>query len=220
MLVNADFSQPVAVTPGQYRWTASPEGGVDRVMLDRVGAEQARATSIVRYAPGSHFSRHEHPGGEEILVLSGTFSDEASDFGTGWYVRNPPGSAHRPHSDDGAVIFVKLRQMGPDDDRHVRVDTTDAARWHALDDRTVCPLFVSDAEEVALHAVEAGRRLLNEHVPGAELLVVAGELVANGRRYPLGSWIRLPAGRHPEYTAGDTGATFYVKIGALGLHVP
>ena len=32
--------------------------GVERVLLDRVGAELAVATSLVRYAPGSSFSEH------------------------------------------------------------------------------------------------------------------------------------------------------------------
>jgi anti-sigma factor ChrR (cupin superfamily) len=77
MLINADFSKRVivepGVEPGQYQWAASPQAGVERMMLDRVGEEQARATSIVRYAPDSRFPPHAHPGGEEILVLSGTF---------------------------------------------------------------------------------------------------------------------------------------------------
>ncbi len=80
MRINADFTRRAAVTPEQHEWVASPQGGVERVMLDRVGAEKARATSLVRYAQGSHFPPHEHPGGEEILVLSGTFSDESGDF--------------------------------------------------------------------------------------------------------------------------------------------
>ncbi len=111
MLINADFSQAVAIEPGQVAWVASPQAGVERMMLDRVGLEQARATSIVRYAPDSHFPPHRHPGGEEILVLDGTFSDETGDFPAGWYLRNPDGTAHQPSSAEGALIFVKLRQM-------------------------------------------------------------------------------------------------------------
>lgn len=67
MRLNADFSRRAIVTPEQYQWVASPQSGVERVMLDRVGEEKARATSIVRYAPGSWFPQHPHPGGEEIL---------------------------------------------------------------------------------------------------------------------------------------------------------
>jgi anti-sigma factor ChrR (cupin superfamily) len=52
MLLNSDFSQRAIVTP---MIIASPQPGVERLMLDRIGREQARATSLVRYAPGSEF---------------------------------------------------------------------------------------------------------------------------------------------------------------------
>ena len=55
MLVNADFSRRAVMLPSGYHWVRSPQSGVERVMLDRVGGEQARATSIVRYEPGSYF---------------------------------------------------------------------------------------------------------------------------------------------------------------------
>lgn len=70
--------------------------GVQRRVLEREDAESGRATSIVRYAPGSAFSPHVHAGGEEFLVLEGIFSDESGDFGPGMYVRNPIGSKHLP----------------------------------------------------------------------------------------------------------------------------
>ena len=106
MLINADFTRRAIVACQQRQWVASPQDGVERVMLDRVGAEKARATSLVRYAPDSCFPRHLHPGGEEILVLWGTFSDGSGDYPAGWYLRNPPGSSHQPSSAEGAVIFV------------------------------------------------------------------------------------------------------------------
>jgi anti-sigma factor ChrR (cupin superfamily) len=81
--------------------------GVHRRMLDRIGGEVARATSIVRYAPASHFSPHIHDGGEEFLVLEGTFQDEHGGYPVGSYVRNPPTSSHTPGSSVGCTIFVK-----------------------------------------------------------------------------------------------------------------
>ena len=68
MEINADFSQRVVVHAAQLPWVPSPMAGVERRMLDRIGDEVARATSIVRYAPGSQFSPHTHGGGEEFLV--------------------------------------------------------------------------------------------------------------------------------------------------------
>ena len=83
MNLNADFSRRAVVHAGGLDWVASPMPGVHRRMLDRVGDEVARATSIVRYAPASHFSPHVHDGGEEFLVLQGTFQDEHGDYPVG-----------------------------------------------------------------------------------------------------------------------------------------
>ncbi|MFP4138378.1 MAG: cupin domain-containing protein [Halomonas sp.] len=217
MRINADFTRRAVVTPEQHEWVASPQGGVERVMLDRVGAEKARATSLVRYARGSHFPPHEHPGGEEILVLSGTFSDDSGDFPAGWYVRNPPGSAHRPESKPGATLFVKLWQMPPEEERQVRVDTNDPAAWrHEGEGREVCPLYASAAERVCLARLAAGQALPLEATLGAELLVLAGELDLDGDTLAQGSWLRLPPGDTPILVAGGAGATCYLKRDHLG----
>jgi hypothetical protein len=53
-------------------WHASPCAQVQRRLLERDGGEVARATSVVRYAPGARFDAHLHELGEEILVLEGT----------------------------------------------------------------------------------------------------------------------------------------------------
>src|SRR5271168_3981228 len=106
MNLNSAFGARAAVHAGRLAWTPSPIPGVDRCMLDRVGEEVARATSIVRYAPGSHFSPHTHGGGEEFLVLDGVFQDEHGDFPAGSYIRNPPTSRHTPRSEVGCTLFV------------------------------------------------------------------------------------------------------------------
>ncbi|MFY4260698.1 cupin domain-containing protein [Achromobacter xylosoxidans] len=215
MLVNADFASPAIVSPDRYRWAASPQRGVERVLLDRVGAEQARATSIVRYAPGSHFPRHVHPGGEEILVLSGVFSDDGNDYPAGWYLRNPPGSSHQPYSATGAMIFVKLRQMASDEQDHLRVDTRDGARWSRHGGRAVCPLFQRGREAVSLQRLAPGLPLSAESSGGFEVLVLAGTLAGRGRPHDQGSWLRLPPGDPAAFFAGDSGATVYLKTGHL-----
>lgn len=182
-------------------------------MLDRVGAEKARATSIVRYAPDSWFPRHRHPGGEEILVLSGTFSEGDVHYPAGWYLRNPPGSSHQPFSKDGAMIFVKLRQMTRDETQAVRIDTHDPAAWKQDGGREICPLFSDDVERVYLERVAPGDALFGDSVAGAELLVLTGEIIAGDRVFARGGWMRLPEGAYPEIVAGELGATAYLKIG-------
>lgn len=189
--------------------------GVKRMMLDRLGEEKARATSLVRYAPDSHFPRHSHPGGEEIFVLTGTFSDEERNYPAGCYVRNPPGSSHQPFSVEGATIFVKLWQMQPSDSHTVRIDTRDPASWQRQDGRDVCPLFSDDTEKVCLQRLAPGQSLFADSAHSAELLVLDGSVVMGDHTYEHGSWIRLPQGDAPDITARAQGATVYLKTGHL-----
>lgn len=213
MLINADFSRRAILASQEYQWVASPQSGVERVMLDRVGAEQARATSIVRYAPDSCFPSHQHPGGEEIFVLSGTFSEGDQHFPAGWYMRNPPGSRHTPSSRGGAIIFVKLEQMRAHEQGRVRIDTRDPAAWRRQGGREVCPLFSNDAEQVCLQRLAPHEVLSTESVEGAEVLVLGGRMVMDGQPYDRGGWIRLPAGERTDLAASVHGATIYLKTG-------
>jgi anti-sigma factor ChrR (cupin superfamily) len=217
MLINANFSSRAIVTPDQYRWTASPQTGVERVMLDRVGEEIARATSIVRYAPQSFFPPHQHPGGEEILVLSGTFSAGTEHNPAGWYLRNPPGSSHQPSSEEGALLFVKLRQMSPSETRPVRINTRDASSWKKQNGREICPLFSDEIEQVWLQRLAPDETLFADRAGGIELLVLSGGVLAGGQSCESGSWIRLPAGDFLEIAASGQGATLYIKTGHLAV---
>src|SRR5690242_4325689 len=143
MEINTNFNERVVVHADRLAWTPSPIAGVDRRMLDRIGEEVARATSIVRYAPNSRFSPHTHGGGEEFLVLHGVFQDEHGDFPAGAYIRNPPTSSHTPGSATGCTIFVKLWQFDPADRTQIRLDTTKMAYTPApgRDGVAVMPLF-------------------------------------------------------------------------------
>ncbi|EMU1127489.1 TPA: cupin domain-containing protein [Citrobacter koseri] len=212
MLVNHDFTQRAKVTPAEYEWVHSPQAGVDRVMLDRIGGEKARATSLVRYHPDSDFPEHQHPDGEEILVLEGTFSEGNKDYPAGWYMRNPPDSAHQPSSKEGAIIFVKLRQMNRGTHGYVRLDTNDTANWQPQSYGTICPLFHNEYETVDLVRLNPGEKMV---VTGAELLLLSGELRENQDCDIPGTWIRLPAEDFLLLTAGVTGAIFYRKTGDI-----
>lgn len=223
MLINADFSQAACVVPDQHCWVASPQSGVARVMLDRVGDEVARATSLVRYAPASVFPPHTHGAGEEILVLSGTFSDESGDFGAGWYVRNPPGSRHQPLSREGALIFVKLRQMPADEAQTVRVDSNRAQAWQCDSDGVaVCPLFASAYEQVCLRRLPRAQVWMEANESGLELLVLSGTLQVNEHCLPPHGWLRLPPGIGVRCFAGQEDVVFYIKTNHLkdviGVH--
>lgn len=70
-------------------------------------------TALVRWAPGTKFHRHTHPGGEEVYVLEGVFSDELGAYPAGTWVRSPRHSRHTPFvEDEGALIYVKVGHLG------------------------------------------------------------------------------------------------------------
>ncbi len=211
MRVNADFSKFALVVPCDDEWVRSPESGVDRLMLDRIGDEVARATSIVRYAPDSKFSRHEHAEGEEFLVLEGVFSDESGDYAAGSYVRNPPGSGHSPFSEGGCRILVKLRQFEPEDLRQFSVDTRDANVWS---DDTL-PLHEYDSERVRMQRLAAGETLAVDAADqGTELFVVDGQLTEQEEKFPAESWLRFPPGDDSILAAKEP-TIVWIKSGHL-----
>ena len=91
-------------------------------------SEAGQVTSLVIYEANADFHAHAHPGGEEILVLGGTFSDERGDFTAGTYLLNPEGYEHTPFSKEGGLIFVKLRQY-PGQDRSQIVVESQNREW-------------------------------------------------------------------------------------------
>nr|WP_257231660.1 cupin domain-containing protein [Acinetobacter sp. YH12023] len=136
MHLHADFSKPIIITPQDYHWVKSPGGEVNGMMLDQIGADKACTTSIVEFAAKSQFPEHSHPLGEEVLVLTGTFTEnEDQDSPAGWYIRNPHQSVHRVSSEMGCHIFVKLMQMTEDEVMPTRINTHDATHWYIKQDR-------------------------------------------------------------------------------------
>ena len=217
-MINADFSQRVVIRPDDYEWVPSPMPGVERMMLDRVGDEIARATSLVRYQPGSVFSPHTHSGGEEFFVLEGEFGDEHGLYPRGTYVRNPIGTRHTPQvGDEGCTIFVKLYQFNTADRQAVNLNANEA-KW--------LPGLVPGLQVMRLHEYRTERVALVKWAPntlfqphthwgGEEILVLEGRFFDDHGEYPTGTWIRSPdQSRHAPYTR-DEAALIYVKVGHL-----
>jgi anti-sigma factor ChrR (cupin superfamily) len=219
MRINADFSQRAVVRPGDVAWVPSPMAGVERIMLDRIGDEVARATSIVRYAPGSHFSAHQHSGGEEFLVLEGTFSDEHADYPAGTYVRNPIGTSHVPRSEGGCTILVKLHQFDADDREQKAV----AARPEKFvpgdaPGVSVFELHSHGSERVCFMRFQPRSALADlRHSCGAEFYVVEGAFADGDGSYPQQSWLRMPRGSVHDLRSDD-GCLLWVKTGHLGTN--
>lgn len=217
MQINSDLSQRVVIDSNELPWSSSPIAGVERRMLDRVAAEKGRATSVVRYAPETSFPMHGHPRGEEILVLSGTFSDGGGDYPAGSYLRNPPGSQHAPFSTEGCVLFVKLDQFAPLDGGEVRFDTRQA-RWMPglVPGLSVMPLHEFEGEHSALVRWAPGTIFnRHRHWGGEEILVLDGVFQDEHGTYPAGTWLRSPhLSEHKPFST--EGCVIYVKTGHLG----
>jgi anti-sigma factor ChrR (cupin superfamily) len=180
-------------------------------------AESGRVTSLVRYARGSAFHSHEHPQGEEILVLEGVFSDEAGDWPAGTYVLNPEGFRHGPSSHDGCVLFVKLRQYGGEGREQIRVDT-DSLAWQKLRGGVERKILYSDVRFPERTWLErwapgtAAEQLTRE--VGCELFVLEGELIDEQGTYGPLTWLRLPPGAE-QRPRSEEGCLLYVRTGGL-----
>lgn len=217
MELNADFSQRAMVRDGDNPWRASPAQGVARKMLDRIGGEVARATTIVRFAQGSEFAPHTHGGGEEFIVLEGVFQDEHADYPVGSYVRNPPTSSHTPRSEPGCTIFVKLWQFDPEDRQHVVIDmdALDLQRDAARPGVASATLFHDTCEHVTRERWDAGSHVMLDTPGGVEVLVLSGTLNDGQSDFGARDWIRLPDGETIALSAGPQGADLWVKTGHL-----
>ena len=217
MNLNADFTKRAVVHAATLDWKASPMAGVERRMLDRIGDEVARATSIVRYAPESHFSPHVHGGGEEFLVLEGVFQDEHGDFPAGSYVRSPPQSHHTPGSTLGCTMFVKLWQFDLIDRTHVLVDTNKKPLLDAKgrDGVRVLPLFRDAREDVRLEQWAPRATVEVDPDGGLEVLVLEGGFSEGGETYGVQSWLRLPIGAHFSARVATDGCRVWIKEGHL-----
>lgn len=189
--INMDFSQTKRIAFNDSAWEASPSPGVARIKLERQAAESGHTTSIVRYEPGKSFPRHDHPTGEEFLVLKGVFSDEHGDYPQGAYVRNPPGSAHQPFSREGCVLLVKLCQMKDEKDRVVL-----NLKAHS---NQLCFHHPTLAEKVSFEYFQAGQNWRFQVEGGLEILVVEGEIKQDDRMFQKWSWLRFPDGASLEF---------------------
>jgi anti-sigma factor ChrR (cupin superfamily) len=218
--LHAELGARVVVLPETLSWASSPAAGVERGMLDRLGGEDSRATSLVRYAPGATLPLHTHPVGEELLVLEGLFSDAHGQYPKGTYVRNPVGLVQAPLAGpEGVTLFVKLHQIDAQDTKRVVIETK-AAGWFpgSVPGLSVLPLHEFGGEHTALvrwapHTRFHGHR----HYGGEEILVLEGVFCDEHGHYPVGSWIRSPhLSAHTPFTEAE-GAMIFVKVGHLPI---
>ena len=217
--IHGDLKALCSQDTAKMAWTASPSGTVWRKRVHLVGpAESGQVTSVVRYERNSNFPEHDHPGGEEILVLDGIFSDQQGDWPAGTFLLNPEGFRHAPFSRDGCVLLVKLRQY-PGPDRLQVATNTDLLAWQqtAIQGVSSKPLYTqsgyTDCVELQKWETDTDPGVTG-YPGGAEIFVISGSFADENGRYTEGYWLRFPcdATHHPHTS---TGCILYVKKGGL-----
>ena len=216
-MLNMQFETKVDISTNEMEWISSPCEGVWRKPLAREEAERGHATAIVRFDAGVSFSAHDHPLGEEILVLEGVFSDENGDYPAGTYIRNPEGYRHEPFSKEGCTIFVKLHQFQSGDNQTVRINIHETPWLAGQGNLQVMPLHSFEHEHTALVKWPAHERFQpHRHFGGEEILVLSGEFKDEYGSYPALHWIRSPhMSQHNPYVEEET--LIWVKTGHLPL---
>lgn len=228
MKIHSNFKLFAATNFDATKYISSPAFGVNRFMLDRIGSEKARATTIVEYQPNSKFPQHTHIGGEEFLVLEGTFKDQHGNFSAGTYVRNPIDSQHAPWVDeDGCTIMVKLLQMTDTGEgiEPLHVNLNAAKEKDGIETKfgTMLDLYHNDqtGEDVKMYWINPNALLPTDEQGtdgGEELFIMDGSLDLSGETYVKWGWLRFPVGstkERPSLRAGDNGAQVYRKTGHL-----
>ncbi len=104
-------SESRGIDTAQGSWSPGLVEGLSVLPLYSGGTAN---TALVRWEPGTVFQPHSHFGGEEILVLSGTFEDEHGAYPSGSWIRSPHMSRHSPYSKEGCLIFVKTGHLRAD----------------------------------------------------------------------------------------------------------
>lgn len=216
-LLNMDFNEHACCKTTDLHWEKSPADGVSRIHLEREAMESGHTTSFVKFEPNSFFPQHKHPQGEEIYVLDGMFSDENGDYPAGSYLRNPPGSQHKPFTKEGCTLFVKLEQFQPDDTQQV-VLPPEAQQWSpGIGNLKVSSLHQHHTESTALVRWPENEVFQpHTHWGGEEIVVISGKFIDEFGEYPKGSWLRSPhMSKHFPRVEEET--LILVKVGHLDV---
>lgn len=101
-------AKQVHIQTNQRRWSSGIVPGISVMPLHEYNNEQV---ALVKWEANSIFQSHQHMGGEEILVLEGSFADELGSYPKGTWLRNPSNSLHTPYTKEGCVMYVKTGHL-------------------------------------------------------------------------------------------------------------
>lgn len=74
---------------------------------------ETEMVALYKWPAGTRCDMHQHFGGEEIFVLSGTLCDEYGEYPAGTWLRNPHNSEHSPYVEQDTIIWIKTGHLLP-----------------------------------------------------------------------------------------------------------
>lgn len=89
-------------------WQTTDTPGLTLALLR---PQDGGASILLRFEKGVAGAEHVHPGGEELVVLSGDITIGGVRLGAGDYLYTPPGEAHAAQAHEDTVLFVSLPKL-------------------------------------------------------------------------------------------------------------
>lgn len=214
MTVNMDFSRQLSCDTATAAWQTGAEDGVARCILEQA-EEAGHVTFVGRFPAGFGIPPHPHPGGEEVLVLDGSFFDGDGSYPAGSYLRLPRGYTHATETPEGCTLFVKVGQVDPAETARVAADPDVADFTPTSLGLSRRVLYQGGGEEAFLVRFAPGAAAPHHsHGGGEEVFIVEGSLVDDGVRHGAGTWLRYPDGSSHQPHSPD-GCLLFVKRGHL-----
>lgn len=84
--------------------------GISVISLHYDETQQRSTTILLKFEPGATYPYHNHPGGEEIFVLSGEAILEDVTISEGDYLFTPVNFKHSVSTKEGCILFFVVPQ--------------------------------------------------------------------------------------------------------------
>jgi anti-sigma factor ChrR (cupin superfamily) len=99
--------EPVCIDTGGLEWL----DGEGKSQIMPLHDYENESVALMKFPRNTKISPHQHIGGEEVYVLSGTLMDEFGCYAAGTWIRNPHNSEHCPYVEDETVIWIKAGHL-------------------------------------------------------------------------------------------------------------
>jgi len=99
--------EKVVLRPEDQQWRP----GIGNLRVAPLHNYATQNTALVFWPANEVFQPHAHWGGEEIVVIRGTFRDEYGDYPAGSWIRSPHLSEHYPRVNEETLILVKTGHL-------------------------------------------------------------------------------------------------------------